>query len=147
MSIQKDGIRLHKSNFLAIGQQIQPMLESGGCYRLIIKPWRDKRTIPQNSLMWMWNSDVAEAANAHSSEKITDEDLHEFFKNLFCPAKSVTVLGVTQWVKSTKLLDTEEMTFYLNRIEVWCAERGIKLRIPANSEYHAKGHDEGGKHG
>lgn len=60
---------------------------------------------------------------------------------MFCPAKPVTVLGVTKMVKSTKLLDTEEMTFYLRRIEVWCIERGIKLRIPANSEYHAKGND------
>lgn len=141
MSISKDGVRLHKSNFNAIGQQIQPMLESGDCYRLIIKPWKEKRSLSQNSLMWLWNGDVATAVNLHSSSKLTEEDLHEFFKDMFCPAKPVTVLGVTKMVKSTKLLDTEEMTFYLRRIEVWCAERGIKLRIPANSEYHAKGHD------
>lgn len=141
MSISKDGIRLHKSNFNAIGQQIQPMLESGDCYRLIIKPWKEKRSLSQNSLMWLWNGDVATAVNLHSSSKLTEEDLHEFLKDMFCPAKPVTVLGVTKMVKSTKLLDTEEMTFYLRRIEVWCAERGIKLRIPANSEYHAKGHD------
>lgn len=143
MSIQKDGIRLHKSNFSAIGQQIQPMLESGDCYRLILKPWRDKRSIPQNSLMWMWNNDVAAAVNEYSSEKLNDEDLHEYLKDMFCPAKPVTVLGETKMVKSTKLLDTEEMTFYLRRIEVWCAERSINLRIPANSEYHSKGHDHG----
>lgn len=141
MNIQKDGIRLHKSNFAAIGQQIGPMLESGDCYRLIIKPWRDKRTLSQNSLMWMWNDDVAAAASKYSSQTHTDEELHEFFKSMFCPAKQVTVFGVQKWVQSTKLLDTEEMTFYLRRIEVWCAERGIKLRIPVNSEYHAKGHD------
>ncbi|HDR2612399.1 TPA: recombination protein NinB [Enterobacter ludwigii] len=141
MNLQKDGIRLHKSNFNAIGQQIQPMLESGDCYRLIIKPWKEKRSLSQNSLMWMWNGDVATAVNLHSSSKLTEEDLHEFLKDMFCPAKPVTVLGVTKMVKSTKLLDTEEMTFYLRRIEVWCAERGIKLRIPANSEYHEKGHD------
>lgn len=141
MNLQKDGIRLHKSNFNAIGQQIQPMLESGDCYRLIIKPWKEKRSLSQNSLMWMWNGDVATAVNLHSSSKLTEEDLHEFLKDMFCPAKPVTVLGVTKMVKSTKLLDTEEMTFYLRRIEVWCAERGIKLRIPANSEYHAKGHE------
>ncbi|HDN2618829.1 TPA: hypothetical protein ACTY1O_001284 [Enterobacter hormaechei] len=141
MNLNKDGIRLHKSNFSAIGQQIQPMLESGDCYRLIIKPWKDKRSLSQNALLWMWNGDVASAVNHHSASKLTEEDLHEFLKDMFCPAKPVTVLGDTKMVKSTKLLDTEEMTFYLLRIEVWCAERGIKLRIPANSEYHAKGHD------
>lgn len=141
MNLHKDGIRLHKSNFNAIGQQIQPMLESGDCYRLIIKPWKEKRSLSQNSLLWMWNSDVATAVSLHSTGKLTEEDLHEFLKDMFCPAKPVTVLGVTKMVKSTKLLDTEEMTFYLRRIEVWCVERGIKLRIPANSEYHAKGYD------
>jgi len=141
MNLPKDGIRLHKSNFNAIGQQIQPILESGDCYRLIIKPWKEKRSLSQNSLMWLWNGDVATAVNLHSSSKLTEEDLHEFLKDMFCPAKPVTVLGITKMVKSTKLLDSEEMTFYLRRIEVWCIERGIKLRIPANSEYHAKGHD------
>lgn len=141
MNLHKDGIRLHKSNFNAIGQQIQPILESGDCYRLIIKPWKEKRSLSQNALMWLWNGDVATAVNLHSSSKLNEEDLHEFLKDMFCPAKPVTVLGVTKMVKSTKLLDTEEMTFYLRRIEVWCIERGIKLRIPANSEYHAKGHD------
>lgn len=141
MNLHKDGIRLHKSNFNAIGQQIQPMLESGDCYRLIIKLWKDKRSLSQNALLWMWNSDVASAINHHSESKLTEEDLHEFLKDMFCPAKPVTVLGITKMVKSTKLLDTEEMTFYLRRIEVWCAGRGIKLRIPANSEYHEKGHD------
>lgn len=29
MEIPKDGIRLHRSNFNAIGQQILPMLDSG----------------------------------------------------------------------------------------------------------------------
>lgn len=117
------------------------MLESGDCYRLIIKPWKDKRSLSQNALLWMWNGDVASSVNRHADSKLTEEDLHEFMKDMFCPAKPVTVLGETKMVKSTKLLDTEEMTFYLRRIEVWCAERGIKLRIPANSEYHSKGHD------
>ena len=141
MTLPVDGIKLHRGNFAAIGQQIQPLLDAGQCFRLQVKPWREKRSLSQNSLMWLWNGDVATAVNMHSSSKLTEEDLHEFLKDMFCPAKPVTVLGVTKMVKSTKLLDTEEMTFYLRRIEVWCIERGIKLRIPANSEYHAKGHD------
>ncbi|WP_078001224.1 hypothetical protein [Izhakiella australiensis] len=106
----RDGIKLHKSNFASTGQQIQRMLEAGDCYRLIIRPWRDRRTLSQNSLMWMWNADVAAAASQYSDEQHTDEELHEFFKDMFCPAKRVTVFGVTKTVRSTKLLDTEEMT-------------------------------------
>ncbi|EOF4341781.1 recombination protein NinB [Enterobacter hormaechei] len=141
MTLPVDGIKLHRGNFAAIGQQIQPLLDAGQCFRLQVKPWREKRSLSQNALLWMWNGDVASAVNRHAESKLTEEDLHEFMKDMFCPAKPVTVLGETKMVKSTKLLDTEEMTFYLRRIEVWCAERGIKLRIPANSEYHEKGHD------
>lgn len=141
LQFPRDGLRLHKSNFAAIGQQLTPLLESGECYRLIIKPWREKRTTSQNSLLWMWNDDVAKAASLYSSCVHISEELHEYLKGMFCPAKPISVFGVTKLVKSTKLLDTEEMTFYLRRIEVWCVERGIKLRIPADSEYHSKGVD------
>ncbi|EOC1281725.1 hypothetical protein ACRXLK_001378 [Cronobacter turicensis] len=37
MSFLKDGIRLHKSNFASIDQQLQPLLANGDSYRLIIK--------------------------------------------------------------------------------------------------------------
>lgn len=97
MSMNKDGIRLHKSNFSAIGQQIQPMLESGDCYRLIIKPWKDKRSLSQNALLWMWNGDVASAVNRHADSKLTEEDLHEFMKDMFCPAKPVPNIQLNIW--------------------------------------------------
>lgn len=138
MEIPKDGLRLHKSNFSAIGQQLQPLLESGECYRLTIKPWRDKRGLSQNSLMWLWNSDISNQVNAISSEKLSDEEIHEFLKGMFCPEKEIEIFGESKMVRSTKLLDTEEMTFYLRRIEVWCLTKGLKIRIPPNSEYHTK---------
>lgn len=99
MSMNKDGIRLHKSNFSAIGQQIQPMLESGDCYRLIIKPWKDKRSLSQNALLWMWNGDVASSVNRHADSKLTEEDLHEFMKDMFCPAKPVDVMAFKEQVE------------------------------------------------
>ncbi len=37
VSFLKDGIRLHKSNFASIDQQLQPLLANGDSYRLIIK--------------------------------------------------------------------------------------------------------------
>lgn len=138
MEIPKEGIRLHKSNFSAIGQQLQPLLESGECYRLTLKPWKDKRSLSQNSLMWMWNTDISIQVNAISTEKLSKEEIHEFLKGMFCPEKEIEILGESKIVRSTKLLNSEEMTFYLRRIEVWCLNKGLKIRIPSNSEYHAK---------
>ncbi len=32
MNLPQDGIKLHRGNFIAIGQQIQPYLENGKCF-------------------------------------------------------------------------------------------------------------------
>jgi hypothetical protein len=41
MTLPVDGIKLHRGNFAAIGQQIQPLLDAGQCFRLQVKPWRE----------------------------------------------------------------------------------------------------------
>lgn len=37
MNFPKEGLRLHKANFAAIGRQLALMLEGGDCYRLVLK--------------------------------------------------------------------------------------------------------------
>ena len=38
MTLPVDGIKLHRGNFAAIGQQIQPLLDAGQCFRLQLSP-------------------------------------------------------------------------------------------------------------
>lgn len=38
MNLPQDGIKLHRGNFTAIGQQIQPYLEEGKCFRMVLNP-------------------------------------------------------------------------------------------------------------
>ncbi|MCA4869788.1 hypothetical protein IHV36_24035 [Escherichia coli] len=45
MNLLQDGIKLHRGNFTAIGQQIQPYLEDGKCFRMVLKPWRERRSL------------------------------------------------------------------------------------------------------
>lgn len=54
MTLPVDGIKLHRGNFAAISQQIQPLLDAGQCFRLQVKPWREKRSLSQNALSHMW---------------------------------------------------------------------------------------------
>uniref|UniRef100_UPI000DDB3494 hypothetical protein n=2 Tax=Morganellaceae TaxID=1903414 RepID=UPI000DDB3494 len=117
---------------------LKETLQTKQPHRIIIKPWKNTRSLSQNNLMWLWNEDVLNIVNSISTEKLGKEEMHEYFKDLFCPVKVISVMGEERRVKSTKLLNTEEMTFYLRRIEVWCIDRGIKLRIPADSEYHKR---------
>lgn len=126
----------HESTKQSAWQQLKEVLATNQPHRIIIKPWKNTRSLSQNNLMWLWNEDILSIVNSISTEKLSKEEMHEYLKDLFCPVKVISVMGEERRVKSTKLLNTEEMTFYLRRIEVWCVDRGIKLRIPANSEYH-----------
>ncbi|HAV9591774.1 TPA: hypothetical protein JLG67_003909 [Escherichia coli] len=60
MNLPQDGIKLHRGNFTAIGQQIQPYLEEGKCFRMVLKPWRERRSLSQNALSHMWYSEISE---------------------------------------------------------------------------------------
>ena len=71
------------------------------------------------------------------SGKIKGAELwHEVFKKYYCPAKTISNNKAEMVIQSTKVLDVGEMTFYLNKIESWCFDRGIKLTIPLDSEYN-----------
>ncbi|MBC4013652.1 recombination protein NinB [Morganella morganii] len=128
----------HESTKDAAWQHLKEALATNKPHRVTIKPWKSTRSLSQNALMWMWNDDIAAAINEISTERLSKDEMHEYLKELFCPIKTISVMGVVQRVKSTKLLNTEEMNFYLRRIEVWCIDRGIKTRIPENSEYHKR---------
>lgn len=134
----EDDIILHDSTKQNVWPILKAVLATKQPHRLIIKPYKQTRSLSQNSLMWMWNADISKAINKISSENINDKEIHEYLKKLFCPEKIISIMGDDVIVKSTKLLNTEEMTFYLRRIEVWSINRGINLRIPNYSEYHKK---------
>lgn len=128
----------HESTKNTAWQHLKEVLATNQPHRIIIKPWKNKRSLSQNSLMWMWNDDISKAVNKISTEHLSKDEIHEYLKELFCPVKTISVMGVVREVKSTKLLDANEMTFYLRRVEVWCVDRGIKTRIPENSDYHRR---------
>ena len=142
MEIPKDGIRLHKSNFSAIGQQILPMLDSGETYRLIIKPWREKRSLNQNALSHMWYSEISDwlirrGKDFASPEWVKDAMKHTYLGYMEREMVDV-VTGETTVIRSLKHtsdLDTGDMHFYLTQVEGWALNLGCRLTVPADSEY------------
>ena len=105
-------------------------------YRVTVKEWREVRSLSQNSMYWAWLGEINKQAPLQCESKISGAEMwHEVFKKYYCPAKTVKSTKATLEVKSTKALDVGEMTFYLNKIESWCMDRGVKLSIPAGSEY------------
>jgi len=105
-------------------------------FRLSAKEWRESRSLSQNALMWKWLAEIDKQAPLKCDSTIKGSDLwHEIFKKYYCPAKSVSNESNSVDIKSTKMLDVGEFTFYLNKIENWCFDRGIILTTPLDSEY------------
>jgi len=97
-------------------------------FRISIKLWRESRSLSQNNLYWRWLTEIAKQWDVSNDPEI----LHEIFKKYYCPEK---VINEHVSIKSTKKLDVGEMHFYLNKIEIFCLDRGFKITIPDSSEY------------
>lgn len=119
--------------------ELTKLLQSTGkTYRISVVEWREKRSLSQNSLYWRWMDEINKQAPlvVEGSSVKGAELWHEVMKRYYCPVKNITNGEKSLPVKSTKILDVGEMTFYLNKIENFCIERGIKLTIPEDSEYY-----------
>ncbi|ATM78803.1 hypothetical protein CRN79_24545 [Serratia fonticola] len=130
-----DDFCLHETTKAQLWPVLKDMLATGKRYRVSIVEWKEKRSLSQNSLMWKWNGEVASQLTRTGKGKFNQDDVHEHLKDLYCPPKPITILGETRYVKSTKLLDTGEMTRYLEQIDMWAHQRGLRLTIPARCEY------------
>ena len=83
MTLPVDGIKLHRGNFAAIGQQIQPLLDAGQCLRLQVKPWREKRSLSQNALSHMWYTEISEYLIARGKTFATPEWVKDAMKHTY----------------------------------------------------------------
>lgn len=130
-----DDFCLHETTKAQLWPVLKELVASGKRYRVSIVEWRDKRTLSQNALLWKWNGEIASQLERARKGKFTGEQLHDYLKDLYCPPKAITVMGETRYVKSTKELDTGEMTRYLEQVDAWAHQRGFRLTIPARCEY------------
>jgi hypothetical protein len=95
---------------------------------LVIKKYRKKRTIPQNSYYWGIVLDLISEASGY-----TTEELHELFKRLFLK-KVIKIGGVDYEVsESTSKLNTEQFSDYIEKIKKFAVMK-LDLHIPSPDE-------------
>ncbi|HAV1801604.1 TPA: hypothetical protein JG906_001921 [Enterobacter hormaechei subsp. steigerwaltii] len=142
MTLPVDGIKLHRGNFAAIGQQIQPLLDAGQCFRLQVKPWREKRSLSQNALFHLWMGEISEYLIKSGRTDATPEWVKRNLKKTYLGCEEVTytdfITGAkeTSWEpRRTSLLDTGEMHIFMSKVEAWCAQFGLALTIPSGCEF------------
>lgn len=138
-----DDICLHESNIKSVFKTLSELVLSGKRYRIIIKIWKDKRSIDQNSLSHMWYADITKQGNERVGKVEFDidnvkKDLKKAFLGYEVVRYTDVVTGEEKRVKrlkKTSELDSGEMHIYLQRIETWAYQNGFELRIPNDCEY------------
>lgn len=142
MNLPQDGIKLHRGNFTAIGQQIQPYLEEGKCFRMVLKPWREKRSLSQNALSHMWYSEISEYLISRGKTFATPAWVKDALKHTYLGYETKDLVDVVtgeittiQSLRHTSDLDTGEMYIFLCKVEAWAVNIGCHLTIPQSCEF------------
>lgn len=103
--------QLELRNRQALLHQIQNMPNMD--VEVVIRKWKQKRSIDQNRLYWKYLEIISEE---------TGEDiqwLHEYFKRRFLPKREKEIFGeILVVVESTTALTKQEFTRYMQQIEV-----------------------------
>lgn len=142
MNLPQDGIKLHRGNFASIGQQLQSYLEDGKSFRLILKPWREKRSLSQNSLLHMWLNEISEYLIWRGKSFATPEWVKDALKHTYLGYEKKERVDVVsgeittvQSLRHTSDLDTGDMYIFLCKVEAWAMDIGCHLTIPQSCEY------------
>ncbi len=103
-------------------------LPEGVRFDVSIKRHRERRTIDQNRLYFLW---LACISNETGNSK---DDLHEYFKQQYLGFEQRAVLNGRVYINpSTSALDTKQFTDYLNKIQIF-ANTELGIILPARED-------------
>lgn len=98
--------------------------------RVKIEQAKEKRSIDQNSLMWLWIACISQETGNSTAM------LHTEFKEMFLPFKTVILFGKEKReYTSTTELDTLQFKKYLDSIQLFASENGITLPNPEDKYF------------
>lgn len=106
-------------------------LPVGKRYDVTVKIHRDKRTVDQNRLLFLWIGCIS-----HETGYFKDE-VHEIFKKKFLGTETFEMWGEkVERVRSTTNLDTKQFSHYLEKIQQFASsEMGIILPDPKDKYF------------
>ena len=97
---------------------------------VFIRPYKKKRTVSQNNLMWMWYDLIAEHVG------VSPEEMHERCKVNFLGISERVVCNelIREPISSTSL-DTKQMRDFLEKVEKLGEWHNIKMPHPDDYAY------------
>jgi hypothetical protein len=96
--------------------------------------YRASRSIEQNNLYWKWLTTIKGHIHESIGEAYTEDDLHDYYRELFLPVTHKTINGVEiKRLTSTTKLCVADMSEYLLKIDERCITR-LKLMLPTRED-------------
>lgn len=112
------------------------------CFRMVLKPWREKRSLSQNALSHMWYSEISEYLISRGKSFATAAWVKDALKHTYLGYETKDLVDVVtgeittiQSLRHTSDLDTGEMYVFLCKVEAWAMNIGCHLTIPQSCEF------------
>ena len=105
-----------------------------------LDPYQNPRSLSQNAMSHIWYREIANSM-ADKGHKIDHEEPAEvwklWLKKRFLGTVSYSIGNqhIPEQVKSTSKLTKGEFVHFLDNVYHWATKQGIRLSIPAESEY------------
>jgi len=109
--------------------------------QVTIAEYKTGRSVAQNRLLWMWYGEIRNHLAETTGEQYTNDDIHEYFKDMFLDKRVVDIdERPIIVVASTSKLDTSEMSWYLNSVDIYCANNlSLQLTHPDDLWHESMG--------
>lgn len=105
--------------------------------QVIVKPYKHKRSLAQNSLYWLWLGIIRDHIRDTQGQVFHVDDVHEWMKGAFLPTRAVQIGDrAVIAARSTARLTVGQFTEYLQAIEAYCVT-DLDLVLPRPEDvYH-----------
>ena len=109
--------------------------------QVVISEYKAGRSIAQNRMLWLWYGEIRNHLAETTGEQYSNEDLHEFFKDKFLDRRAMVINGDPRVIHgSTSQLNVSDMSEYLNRLDIYCADDlSFQLSHPDDMWHEAQG--------
>ncbi|MGS8663133.1 YbcN family protein, partial [Salmonella enterica subsp. enterica serovar Infantis] len=74
---------LHETNKSQFWLVLKQLRSTGKRWHITLSEYREKRSLPQTSLMWKWNTEIADQLSATGVDRFTDEEVPEWLKDMY----------------------------------------------------------------
>lgn len=128
----------------AIRAACQMARDRGKPVEVVVRPYRRRKSDPQNRTIWMWHTEVASqlterCAELGSEVRWSRDDVHEhIFKPRFMPQRERMLptgeITYSPMGTSDKAATVEVMSEAMERYLCWIYEHGLEVTIPPDPE-------------